>query len=70
MKQASEKLRLNCAPLQIPLGLEADHRGLVDLVSLKAFHFEGPNGEKVVEVILNTFSSHLAPTHPCERVCE
>jgi elongation factor G len=35
--------------MQIPIGLEANHRGVVDLVSMKACTFEGANGEHVVE---------------------
>ena len=48
--QMREKLRLHCAPVQLPLGLEDAHRGLVDLVAMRAFHFEGPNGETITEV--------------------
>eukprot|EP00239_Pterosperma_sp_CCMP1384_P004735 CAMPEP_0197854974 /NCGR_PEP_ID=MMETSP1438-20131217/25708_1 /TAXON_ID=1461541 /ORGANISM="Pterosperma sp., Strain CCMP1384" /LENGTH=693 /DNA_ID=CAMNT_0043469923 /DNA_START=326 /DNA_END=2407 /DNA_ORIENTATION=+ len=49
MEQMREKLRLPCAALQIPIGLENQHEGLVDLVRMKAYYFEGANGEKVVE---------------------
>lgn len=45
-----DKLRLNCAPVQLPIGLEEDHKGLIDLVKMKAFKFEGDNGENIVEV--------------------
>ena len=45
-----EKLRLHCAPVQIPIGLEDEHTGLIDLIKMKAFHFQGPNGEDIVEV--------------------
>jgi elongation factor G len=31
--------------LQIPIGLEADHNGVVDLVTMKAVYFDGENGE-------------------------
>ncbi len=48
--QMQEKLRLNCAPVQLPIGLEEDHKGLIDLVKMKAFTFEGDNGENIVEV--------------------
>lgn len=40
---------MNCAALQIPIGLEADMLGLVDLVHRRAFHFQGPNGDIVAE---------------------
>jgi len=44
-----DKLKLNAVPMQIPIGLEADFRGVVDLVTMKALRFEGDNGEHVVE---------------------
>ncbi len=44
-----EKLGHNAVAMQIPIGLEADHGGVVDLVTMKAVHFEGANGEHVVE---------------------
>ena len=45
-----DKLRLHCSPVQIPLGLEDKHTGLVDLVKMKAFHFRGPHGDEITEV--------------------
>lgn len=47
--QLREKLGHVPVLLQIPLGLEADHRGVVDLIRMKALTFEGPNGEVVQE---------------------
>ena len=44
-----EKLKLNAVLTQIPIGLEDQHEGVVDLFLMKAFYFEGDNGEKVVE---------------------
>jgi small GTP-binding protein len=41
-------LRHNAAAIQIPLGLEAEHQGVADLVKLKAYYFEGPKGEEVI----------------------
>ncbi|MBW2408063.1 MAG: elongation factor G, partial [Deltaproteobacteria bacterium] len=43
--QLSEKLNHNAVAMQIPIGLEADFEGVVDLVTMKAFYFDGPNGE-------------------------
>ncbi len=48
-EQLRDKLGLNAVPLQLPIGLEADHQGVVDLVSMKALRFEGDNGEHIVE---------------------
>jgi len=48
-EQLCEKLKHNAVMMQIPIGLEDKHVGLVDLVTMKAFTFEGENGEKIVE---------------------
>ncbi|KAJ0053498.1 hypothetical protein Pint_00153 [Pistacia integerrima] len=48
LSQARSKLRHHCAAVQVPMGLEEDFDGLVDLVQLKAYHFQGSSGEKVV----------------------
>src|SRR5437879_7594290 len=43
--QLREKLKHNAVMMQIPIGLEADHEGIVDLIEMKAHYFEGPNGD-------------------------
>lgn len=45
--QLKEKLGHNAVALQIPIGLEADLEGIVDLVSMKAVYFDGAYGEDV-----------------------
>ncbi len=45
--QLREKLGHQAVLLQIPIGLEADFQGVVDLVTMKALYFDGDNGEKV-----------------------
>jgi elongation factor G len=49
VEQLREKLRLNAVAMQIPIGVEAAHDGVVDLVRMKALRFHGDNGETVVE---------------------
>jgi elongation factor G len=44
-----DKLGHNAVLLQLPIGLEADFEGVVDLVEMKALYFRGSNGEIVEE---------------------
>ena len=43
--QLREKLDLNAHMMQMPIGLESDLEGVVDLVIMKAIYFDGDNGE-------------------------
>ena len=47
-EQLREKLKHNAVMMQIPIGLEDKHEGVVDLITMKAFTFAGDNGEKIV----------------------
>ncbi len=47
ISQLKEKLGHNAVAMQLPIGLEADFEGIIDLVSMKAFYFDGENGEEV-----------------------
>ena len=50
--QLREKLGLNAVLAQLPIGLEDKHVGVVDLVTMKAYYFDGDNGETIrVETI-------------------
>jgi elongation factor G len=44
-----ERLNKNAVRFQIPIGLEAEHNGVVDLLHMKAYYFEGEMGDKIVE---------------------
>ncbi len=58
VEQLKEKLGHNAVALQIPMGLEADFEGIVDLINMQAVYFEGENGETVrVENIPDAFLS-------------
>eukprot|EP01112_Ceratiomyxa_fruticulosa_P016644 TRINITY_DN5068_c0_g1_i1.p2 TRINITY_DN5068_c0_g1~~TRINITY_DN5068_c0_g1_i1.p2 ORF type:complete len:422 (+),score=106.20 TRINITY_DN5068_c0_g1_i1:125-1390(+) len=60
LDQLKDKLRLNAAFMQIPIGLENVHRGVVDLLNDEAIYFTGEKGttmertkeipEKLVEI--------------------
>jgi elongation factor G len=48
-QQLREKLGHNAVMIQIPIGLEDKHAGVVDLVKMKAYYFDGDNGEIIRE---------------------
>jgi elongation factor G len=47
IQQLRQKLGHNAVAMQLPIGLEADLEGVVDLIEMKALYFDGPNGETV-----------------------
>ena len=51
-QQLREKLRHNAVLMQIPIGLENAHEGVIDLITMKALYFDGSSGEeiRIVEV--------------------
>ena len=55
--QLKEKLNHNPVLLQIPIGLEDKFEGIVDLILMKAFRFEGQGGDEIVEIPI---PDHLA----------
>jgi len=44
-----ERLGANAAPIQIPIGLEHDLRGVVDLIEMKAYTYKGIEDNKLQE---------------------
>jgi len=48
-EQLREKLRLNACMVQLPIGIEDNLQGVVDLVQMKSFIFSGPSGEVITE---------------------
>ena len=46
-QQLRDKLALNAIMVQLPIGLESDLEGVVDLVTMKAVYFDGDQGEKL-----------------------
>ena len=52
MKQIREKLNQNAVMIQIPIGLEEKHEGVVDLITMRAHRFTGEHGRKACESLM------------------
>lgn len=48
-KSIIERLTPHAIPVQLPIGLEDNFSGVIDLFKMKAIKFEGERGEKVIE---------------------
>jgi elongation factor G len=48
IKQLRDQLKLNAAAVQIPIGLEAIHEGVIDLIEQRSITFDGEKGENIV----------------------
>lgn len=49
VKALREKLNHNAVLMQVPIGSEENFVGMIDLITMKAYYFDGENGEKVRE---------------------
>ncbi|MCB1041529.1 MAG: elongation factor G [Acidobacteria bacterium] len=49
MRELREKLNLNPVAMQIPIGAEDKFEGVIDLITMKAYYFDGDRGETVRE---------------------
>lgn len=44
------ELKLNAAAVQVPIGLEGEHQGVIDIIENKAMLFKGQKGEIIEEI--------------------
>ena len=63
-----ERLNKNAVRMQIPIGEEEKHEGVVDLLKMKAYRFEGDMGSTVVEGEIPADLLELAKKYRAELV--
>jgi elongation factor G len=49
IESVRDRLEINCAAVQVNIGIENGLQGVVDLLTMKAIYFEGEKGEAPVE---------------------
>ncbi|KAI9659736.1 MAG: Elongation factor G, mitochondrial [Alyxoria varia] len=49
VEQIRHKLKIAACAMQVPIGIESDFEGVVDLIRMKAIYNQGPRGEHIVE---------------------
>lgn len=52
LESIHKRLNPNAYPMQLPIGSESDFSGIVDLIEMKGYTFEGKHGEKEIEVAI------------------
>ena len=67
-KTILDRLSKKAVRAQLPIGLEENHEGVVDLLKMKAFYFEGEMGNKVIEKDIPENMMEDAKTYHAEFV--
>lgn len=50
LKTIGDRLGANCAAIELPIGAEDNFDGVIDLVTMKAYHFDGGQDENYTEI--------------------
>ncbi|MDP3999335.1 MAG: elongation factor G [bacterium] len=50
LQAIKERLNPNAVAIQLPIGIESGFEGVIDLLKMKAYHFEGELGAKIIEI--------------------
>jgi elongation factor G len=67
-KSILERLNKKAVRFQMPIGLEAEHNGVIDLLKMKAYFFEGEMGDKIVEKEIPAELMDEAKKHHAELI--
>ncbi|MDP3901556.1 MAG: elongation factor G [bacterium] len=68
IKSIKERLTPNAIPIQIPIGVEGDFEGVVDLIKMKAYYFEGERGASIIEKDIPSESQEAAKKYRQELI--
>ena len=63
-----DRLGVNYAPIQWPIGAEAEFDGIIDLVTMKAYHYDKAQNEEPTEIAIPDDLKSLAETKRTELI--
>jgi len=68
LKSIHDRLGANAAPVIIPIGLEHEHRGIVDLIQMKAFTYKDVGDHQLVEEAIPADLLEMAEKYRSELI--
>ena len=68
LKSIGERLGVNYAPIEWPIGAESEFRGIIDLVTMKAYEYDGQQAENPTEIEIPADLKDIAETKRSELI--
>ena len=68
LKSIGERLGVNYAPIEWPIGAESEFSGIIDLVTMKAYHYDGEQSENPEEIEIPADLKDLAEEKRAELI--
>ena len=68
LKTIKDRLNVNFAPIQWPIGAESEFNGIIDLVSMKAYQYDKNQKEEPVEIEIPAELKDIAETKRLELI--
>ena len=68
IKTIKDRLNVNFAPIQWPIGAESEFDGIIDLVTMKAYHYDKQQNEEPVEIEIPADLKETAETKRLELI--
>ncbi len=68
LKSIKERLGVNYAPIEWPIGAENEFRGVIDLVTMKAYQYDGKQAEDAIEIEIPEDLKEMATTKRNELI--
>ncbi len=68
LKSIRDRLNTRAVAIQLPIGAEDSMHGVIDLITLKAYEFNGKNGEQITEIAIPEDMKEKVENHRHEMI--